>query len=93
MADFVAEIGAFGYIQTTWHHLRGYDWVKMYRYGSSAAWGTPLRDGQGGHGPTPQYDTEFGNALRMVGHDMKVTDYRDTGHVDYQMPPSWWMDN
>ena len=87
MADFIAGIGGFGIIETTWHHLRGYDWVGMFRYGSSAAWGTPVRAG------APQYDSEFAIALRLVGHDMKVTDYRDTGHVDYQMPPAWWIDN
>jgi len=93
MADFLAEIGGFGYIQTTWHNLRWRDWVKLYRYGSSAAWGTPVRASRGGYGPTPQYDTEFSIPLRMVGHDMKLTGYRDTGHVDYQIPPSWWIDN
>ena len=92
MADFIADLDGFGYIQTTWHHLRGNDWVKMYRYGASAAWGTEVH-GKGHYGPTTQFDTQFANALRMVGHDMKVTDYRDTGHVDYQMPPSWWIDN
>ena len=92
MADFIAKIGGFGYLQTTWHHLRGADWVKMYRYGASAAWGTQV-SGKGKYGPTAQFDTQFANALRMVGHDMKVTDYRDTGHVDYQIPPSWWIDN
>ena len=92
MADFLSEIGGIGYIQTTWHHLRWRDWVKMYRYGASAAWGTAVR-GTGGHGATPQYDTEFAIPLRLVGHDMKVKDYRDTGHVNYQIPPSWWIDN
>ena len=92
MADFISEIDGFGYLQTTWHHLRGADWVKMYRYGASAAWGTEVQ-GKGMYGPTTQFDTQFANALRMVGHDMKVTDYRDSGHVDYQMPPSWWIDN
>lgn len=93
MADFIAKIGGFGYLQTTWHHLRGADWVRMYRYGSSAAWGTPVK-GKGWDGSiSPQFDTQFANALRMVGHDMKVKDYRDTGHVDYQIPPSWWIDN
>ena len=92
MADFISKIGGFGYLQTTWHHLRGADWVRMYRYGSSAAWGTPVK-GTGWYGISPQFDTQFANALRMVGHDMKVTDYRDTGHVDYQIPPSWWIDN
>ena len=85
MADYVASIGGFGYIQTTWHHLRGADWVKMYRYGSSAAWGAAIP-------PTaPMYDTAFGTALRLVGQDMKVTDYLDTGHLNHQVPPSWWM--
>jgi N-acetyl-beta-hexosaminidase len=92
MADFIAGIGGFGYLQTTWHHLRGADWVKMYRYGASAAWGTQVH-GKGKYGPTAQFDTQFANALRMVGHDMKVSDYRDTGHVDHQIPPSWWIDN
>jgi len=93
MADFIAQIGGFGFIETTWHHLRGGDWVKMYRYGSSAAWGTPVRGGGGYHGATPQYDTEFGIALRLVGHDMKVTDYLDSGHVNRQVTPEWWIDD
>ena len=87
MADFLARTGGFGYIQTTWHHLRGYDWVRMYRMGSSAAWGTAPAPS------APQYDTAFGTALRMVGHDMKISDPLDTGHSNYQMPPAWWIDN
>ena len=39
------------------------------------------------------YDIAFGNALRLVGHDMKATDYRDTGHLNLQVPPAWWIDN
>ena len=85
MADFISKIGGFGFIQTTWHHLRGADWVKMYRHGSSAAWGSAIRPS------APMYDTTFGNALRFVGHDMKVTDYLDTGHLNYQVSPAWWM--
>ena len=92
MADFIAGIGGFGFIETTWHHMRGRDWVKMFRYGASAAWGTPVR-GTGGHGATPQFDTEFAIPLRIVGHDMKVKDYLDTGHLNYQVPPAWWVDN
>ena len=89
MADFLAKIGGFGYIQTTWHHLRGADWTKMYRYGASAAWGTDVR-GKGSHGATPLFDTEFAIPLRLVGHDMKVTNYLDTGRLNHQVPPSWW---
>ena len=87
MADYIASIGGFGLIETTWHHLRGGDWVYMYKFASAAAWGTAV---------SPRgaaYDTVFGMALRLVGHDMKVTDYIDTGHQNYQVPPAWWMDN
>ena len=87
MADFIAGIGGHGIIETTWHHLRGRDWVEMFRYGSSAAWGAEVRNGM------PQYDSEFAIALRLVGHDMKVADYLDTGHLNYQVPPAWWIDN
>lgn len=92
MADRIAEIGGFGFLETTWHHLRGRDWVRMYRFGSAAAWGS-REPGAGGYGTTPQSDVMFDRALRMVGHDMRLADYRDTGHVDYQVPPSWWIDN
>ena len=91
MADFLAGIGGFGIVETTWHHLRGRDWEKMFRYGASAAWGTPVRCGDGK--AIPQYDTEIAIPLRLVGHDMGVVDYRDTGNVEYQVTPSWWIDN
>ena len=92
MADCIAEIGGFGFLETTWHHLRGRDWVRMYRFGSAAAWGS-REPAAGGYGTTPQSDVMFDRALRMVGHDMRLADYRDTGHVDHQVPPSWWIDN
>ena len=87
MADFLAKTGGFGYVQTTWHHLRGTDWVQMYRGGAAAAWGTSFPP------DTPQYDTAFGTALRLVGHDMKLTDPMDTGHMNHQLPPTWFLDN
>ena len=93
MADYISEIGGFGFLETTWHHLRGLDWVKMYRFGSAAAWGAALSERAAYYGGTPQSDVMFDRALRMVGHDMKLTDYRDTGHSSYQVPPGWWIDN
>jgi len=87
MADFLAARGGFGYLQTTWHHLRGWDWRAMYRNGSSAAWGSQVIDG------APQFDTQFALALRLVGHDMKLTDPDDTGDVNHQIPSTWWLDN
>ena len=93
MADYISEIGGFGFLETTWHHLRGRDWVQMYRFGAAAAWGAQLSERAAYYGGTPQSDVMFDRALRMVGHDMKLTDYRDTGHSSYQVPPSWWIDN
>ena len=87
MADYVAKVGGFGFIETTWHHLRGSDWVNMYKNASAAAWGTSVPKS------TPMFDTNFGLLLRLVGHDMKVTDQKDTGHLNYQIPPAWWVDN
>ena len=82
MADHIENIGGFGFIATTWHHLRGRDWEKMYKYGSYAAWGSPV-----------SHDVTFQRSLRLVGNDMKVTDYLDTGFLNNQIPPSWWIDN
>ena len=87
MADYISKIGGFGIIETTWHHLRGSDWVKMYTFASSAAWGSA------GSPAGRVDDTSFDRALRLVGHDMNVTDYLDTGHLNYQVPPGWWIDN
>ena len=87
MADYIAKIGGFGIIETTWHHLRGNDWIKMYKYASVAAWGTSIPAN------TPMFDTPFATALRLIGHDMKTSDYLDTGHLNYQVPPGWWVDN
>lgn len=84
MADFINKVGGFGFIETTWHHLRGADFANMYKYGAAAAWGTKLNP------HTTMYDTALANALRLVGHDMRVTDYLDTGLENYQVPPSWW---
>ena len=92
MADSIAKIGGFGFLETTWNSLHGWNWPKIYRFASAAAWGSKTPS-HGRYGTTPQSDVMFDRALRMVGHDMKVSDYRDTGHVEYQIPPSWWFDN
>ncbi len=89
MADFIREKEAFGFIATTWNCLYGVNWIKLYTAASSAAWGTPSGS-LGVHGDTPQFNTRFANALRAVGHDMKVKEYLDTGHLNYQMPPAFW---
>ena len=79
MADYIVKNGGFGFIETTWHHLRGKDWEKMYMNASKAAWGSDV-----------SHDVTFQRSLRLVGHDMKVTDYLDTGYLNNQVPPGWW---
>ena len=84
MADYIARVGGFGILETTWNHLRGRDWRDMYVYGAGAAWGTsPV-------GAPPLYDTHFARALRFVGHDMHISDKRDTGIYDEEIPELWW---
>ena len=79
MADHIVKIGGFGFIETTWHHLRGKEWENMYKWSAYAAWGSPV-----------SHDVPFQRSLRLVGNDMKVTDYLDTGYLNYQVPPAWW---
>ncbi|MBR2065841.1 MAG: family 20 glycosylhydrolase, partial [Kiritimatiellae bacterium] len=84
MADYIARVGGFGILETTWNHLRGRDWRDMYVYGAGAAWGTsPV-------GAPPLYDSRFARALRFVGHDMHISDKRDTGIYDEEIPELWW---
>jgi hypothetical protein len=52
--------------------------------GSAAAWGSENPKYM------PQYDSTLAIALRLVGTDMKIKDYRFTGRYDYQIPPGWW---
>ena len=84
MTDYLKKINGFGYIQTTWHHLRGRDWLNLYYVGSTAAWGVDAPN---------QTDAIFARALRMVGQDMKITAREDSGIFNYEIPPSWWIDN
>lgn len=86
MAKFLAGSGAFGYLQTTWHYMRGYDFTAMMRNGSAAAWGGTDPEGM------PQFDTSYAILLRIVGLDAKIKDYRYTGRYDYQIAPAWWSD-
>jgi len=29
-------------------------------------------------------------SLRLIGADMKINDYLDTGHINNQISPGWW---
>ena len=82
MANHIEKINGLGFIETTWHHLRGKDWETMYKHGAHAAWGSPV-----------SHDVSFQRSLRLIGQDMKVKDYLDTGHLNYQVAPAWWVNN
>ena len=41
-------------------------------------------------GAPPLYDSLFARALRFVGHDMHISDKRDTGIYDEEIPELWW---
>ena len=51
----------------------------MFMSAAHAAWGSPVSHG-----------VSFERSLRMIGTDMKVSDYLDTGHLNNQVPPAWW---
>lgn len=78
MAQHIINKGGFGLVETTWHRLRGAQWEGMYMSASYAAWGSPVSHG-----------VSFERSLRLVGTDMEVKNYLDTGHLNYQIPPSY----
>ena len=67
------------------------DWQLSYG-DMKAAWGTPTSR-PGGESPTTMFDNEFAIPIHLVGHDMGVSDYLDTGILNYRIPPSWFVDN
>jgi len=81
MADHLVKIGGFGFVETTWNRLRGREWERMYMSAAHAAWGSPVSHG-----------VSFQRSLRIVGNDMKVKDYLDTGYQNNQVPPASWGD-
>ena len=79
MANHLVKINGFGFVETTWHHLSGKEWEQMFMSAAPAAWGSPVSHG-----------VSFERSLRLVGADMKVSDYLDTGHLNNQVPHRWW---
>ena len=75
MADYLVANDCFGFIETTWHRLRGKAWENMFKSAAHAAWGSPVSHG-----------VSFERSLRMIGTDMKCTDYLDTGYLNTQIP-------
>jgi hypothetical protein len=81
MANHLVKINGFGFVETTWHHLSGKEWEQMFMSAAPAAWGSSVSHG-----------VSFERSLRLVGADMKVSDYLDTGHLNNQVPHRWWGD-
>ena len=75
MADYIVSKGGFGFIETTWDTMRGRDWEKMFMSAAPAAWGSSV-----------SHDVSFERSLRMVGVDMKIGNYLDTGRINTQVP-------
>jgi hypothetical protein len=78
MAEHIVSKGAFGFIETTWHRLRGKEWEKMYKNAAHAAWGSPVSHG-----------VPYQRSLRLISKDMKIKNYLDAGRINYQIPPSY----
>ena len=78
MADYLVANDCFGFIETTWHRLRGKAWENMFKSAAHAAWGSPVSHG-----------VSFERSLRLVSRDMKIKNYLDTGYINYQIPPSY----
>lgn len=69
------EIGMFGILGTTWHHLYKRSMDRMFIPCAAAAWG----DGKANFSAYPDH-------LRQMGWDTGVTDYRDCGYTTGQIP-------
>ena len=78
MSDYLVANDCFGFIETTWHRLRGKEWENMFKSAAHAAWGSPVSHG-----------VSFQRSLRLVSRDMKIKNYLDTGYINYQIPPSY----
>jgi hypothetical protein len=78
MAQHIVNKGGFGFVETTWHRLRGDVWEKMFMSAGHAAWGSPVSHG-----------VSFERSLRLIGADMKINNYLDTGHMNHQIPPTY----
>ncbi|MDR0869164.1 MAG: beta-N-acetylhexosaminidase [Planctomycetaceae bacterium] len=69
-----------GMLCTSWHHLYGQNFYKIFSMGAQVMWHAP-----------PDYpgvwSEVFGRHLRQIGWDIPITDYRDSGWLDWQLPP------
>lgn len=76
----VADAKLDGMLCTTWHHLRGDEMYRIFSMGGQVTWHAPP-DYPG------VYPNVFGMHLRQIGWDIPIQDFRDTGRVDWQVPP------
>jgi hypothetical protein len=76
----IADAKLDGMLCTSWHHLRGNEMYKILSMGGQVTWCSPPNY-------PGVYPNVFGMHLRQIGWDMPVSDYRDTGYFDWQLPP------
>lgn len=76
----IGEAGLDGMLCTTWHHMRGNDMYRIFSMGGQVTW-------HAGPNYPGVWEMIFAIHLRQIGWDMQNDDYRDTGHVDWQLRP------
>ncbi|GHT42359.1 hypothetical protein FACS189443_5290 [Planctomycetales bacterium] len=76
----VADAKLDGMLCTTWDQLSKNSMYKIFSMGGQVTWhAAPDYPGIG--------TGMFGRHLRQIGWDIPVTEYRNTGHTDRQIPP------
>ena len=75
---WAADHHLFGYLQTTWHHLRGFALLTMFCDGACASWG---------HGTMPQAGSIRAGLLRFATWDTRLTNYTQTGSIAWDVNP------
>ena len=82
-AKTIPEAGLDGMLCTTWHHMDGANMFRIFSVGAQATWRA---------GEAPGIERHIFNMhLRQIGWDIPVKNYRDTGHVDWQVAPEKFM--
>jgi len=64
--------------------MHGQNMVRMFSIGAQATW-------RGGEAPRIDGRHIFNMHLRQIGWDIPVKNYRNTGHVDWQVAPENFM--
>ena len=85
LGKMIPEAALDGMLCTTWHHMHGGDIMRMFAVGAQVTWRADEAPGFERH--------IFNMHLRQVGWDIPVQNYRNTGHVDWQVAPENFMND